>query len=93
MVVDYTAVVKILLEAGADVNERRDPCGSNLEVTTAQGDLETVQTLLVLGAVINSNILHAVRGRQSQGLGEYLIDAAIYTSFSSTNISWTRYRW
>lgn len=84
----HTAVAKLLLEAGADVDEQSVTCGSSLEIAAAQGDLETVRLLLDLGANINqkgiqcTNALQASSAHGHVEVVQHLLDrgANIYTN-------------
>lgn len=56
----HTAVVRLLLEAGADVDEQSDIYGNSLEIASAQGDFQIVELLLDFGADIDQlGVRHA----------------------------------
>ncbi|KAI4279927.1 MAG: hypothetical protein L6R38_004867 [Xanthoria sp. 2 TBL-2021] len=84
----HTTIAKLLLEAGADVDEQSVTCGRSLEIAAAQGDLETVRLLLDLGANINqkgvqyTNALQASSAHGHVEVVQHLLDrgAKIYTN-------------
>lgn len=56
----HTAVVRLLLEAGADVDEQSDIYGNSLEIASARGDIQIVELLLDFGADIDQlGVRHA----------------------------------
>lgn len=76
----HVAIVRLLLEAGADVGERSEAYGHSLEIAAAQGQLEIVQLLLEFGADIDQAGVHHVNAVQASsihghaGVVQHLLD-------------------